>query len=771
LRRLFLAAASCLVVMGLVVPSAAAVTPPLNPKVVIIVGPVAGSTSYYKSDADAAAAEARKYTTNVVKIYTPHATWAKAKAALQGASIVIYMGHGNGWPSPYGPFQPYTKDGLGLNPYDTTTNNTTTKYWGEYYLARDVRLAPNAVVLLHHLCYSAGNSEPGVADGTLSVAKQRVDNMAAGWLRSGARAVIAEVYTSGMWGGAAWYVRQLFTTRQTIDQIWRANPNFNNHVLGFASSRTPGFTAQMDPDRVNAPPFGRSIVAKLDLRSQDVTGARYVATDVDPPTFVVPGAASVTFDGAGLFPDAALTPDAETGLPPGSLALDTRLRLDGQYAPVNGAAVFAVHTLDGVRTGFMSAATLRPRDSAGPNIWTADAGTGAFSPNGDGSRDSAAVSGQLSESASWQVAFSNADGAILRTVSGTGATYVATWNGIVDGAPVPDGTYRFVVTATDGWGNPQGSRTGALVVDTVAPQLGPEPLAVAVPITFSPNGDGSADSVSLPYSTNEAGSIVLSVRDESNSLVRSFAATARAGAGTVSWAGDTNAGATTADGPYTVSLAPRDSAGNVGAARSRPVVVYTALRSVTAAPTLFFPQDGDAYARTTTLRFTLTKPATVTWTVRNVAGAVVTTRYAGAALAAGTYAWAWDGRTSTGSYVPRGIYYPRVTASSGSATISQGAAVRADAFRITSTDTTPARGQWLTITAVSAENLSASARLVLYQPGHAGVGVTMTRVATRTYRARIHLFSWGSTGTLTIKVSGRDAARHLNTTYLRLRLH
>jgi hypothetical protein len=200
-------------------------------------------------------------------------------------------------------------------------------------------------------------------------------------------------------------------------------------------------------------------------------------------------------------------------------------------------------------------------------------------------------------------------------------------------------------------------------------------------------------------------------------------------------------------------------------------VVYTALRSVTAAPTLFFPQDGDAYARTTTLRFTLTKPATVTWTVRNVAGAVVTTRYAGAALAAGTYAWAWDGRTSGGSYVPRGVYYPRVTASSGSATISQGAAVRADAFQITSTDTTPARGQWLTITAVSAENLSASARLVLYQPGHAGVGVTMTRVATRTYRARIHLFSWGSTGTLTIKVSGRDAARHVNTTYLRLRLH
>ena len=35
--------------------------------------------------------------------------------ALQGASIVVYYGHGNGWPSPYTPFQEDTKDGLGLN--------------------------------------------------------------------------------------------------------------------------------------------------------------------------------------------------------------------------------------------------------------------------------------------------------------------------------------------------------------------------------------------------------------------------------------------------------------------------------------------------------------------------------------------------------------------------------------------------------------------------------------------------------------------------------
>ena len=769
--RLFLAvAASCLVAMGLAVPSAAAATPPVNPKVVIIVGPVAGSTSYYKSDADAAAAEARKYTTNVVKIYTPHATWTKAKAALQGASIVIYMGHGNGWPSPYGPFQPYTKDGLGLNPVDTTADNSTTKYWGEYYLARDVRLAPNAVVLLHHLCYSAGNSEPGLPDGTLSVAKQRVDNMAAGWLRTGARAVIAEVYGSGTWGGAAWYVRQLFTTHRTIDQIWRANPNFNNHVLRFASARTAGYTAQMDPDRVNAPPFGRSIVAKLDLRSDDVTGARYAATDVDPATFLVPGAASVSRDGAGLFDDPALTIDPSTGLPPATLPLDTRLRLDGQYPAVAGSPVFAVHTLDGGRSGFMSAAALRPRDSAGPNVWTADTGTGAFSPNGDGSQDSAHVSGQLSENASWRVAFIDAEGAALHAVSGSGATFDAGWNGIVDGAPVPDGPYGFVVTATDGWGNPQGSRTGPLVVDTVAPELGPEPLAVASPITFSPNGDGYADSVNLPYSTNEAGSIELTVRDGDDALVRSYASAAVAGTGAIAWTGDTNAAGTAPDGAYTALLAPRDRAGNLGAARSRPVVVYTSLRSVTASPVLFFPQDGDAYARYATFGFALIRPATVTWTVRNAAGEVVAARFTDASLAAGAYAWTWDGRTATGSFAARGVYTSFVTATDGTATITQRASILADAFKITASDTTPARGQWLTITAVSAENVS-SARLRVYQPGHTAYTVTMTKIATRTYRIRVHLAASGPTGTLVLRVTGVDGGGQTNRSYLRLALH
>ena len=88
----------------------------------------------YRADADRAYAEAIKYTANVVKVYSPNATWARVKAATVGASVVIYFGHGNGWPSPYTYDPKYTtKDGFGLNarpaPATTTTSTTASRTW------------------------------------------------------------------------------------------------------------------------------------------------------------------------------------------------------------------------------------------------------------------------------------------------------------------------------------------------------------------------------------------------------------------------------------------------------------------------------------------------------------------------------------------------------------------------------------------------------------------------------------------------------------------
>src|SRR5664280_1888853 len=85
-------------------------------KVVIVVGAVEGMTTSYRTDGDAAATTFSKYTSNIVKVYSPNATWAAVQAAAQGASVLVYLGHGSGYPNPYvGYLQPNGDNGMGLN--------------------------------------------------------------------------------------------------------------------------------------------------------------------------------------------------------------------------------------------------------------------------------------------------------------------------------------------------------------------------------------------------------------------------------------------------------------------------------------------------------------------------------------------------------------------------------------------------------------------------------------------------------------------------------
>ncbi|HEY3164468.1 MAG TPA: hypothetical protein VGJ71_08920 [Candidatus Limnocylindrales bacterium] len=233
------------------------------PKVVVVVGPAGDATPSYRRLADEAAAAAAESTTNVVKVYSPDATWTNVKAALTGASIVVYLGHGNGWPSIYrDALYPPTQDGFGLNPHAGAAD--THQYFGEQQIADEIELAPNAVVILSHLCYASGNTEPGLAEGTLAEAQQRVDNYAAGFFQAGAGAVIADSYLA-----PASYVRAVLRGARSIESIWTGAPNRNDHFLRFASQRSKGAIAEMDPDDVDAG-FHRSIVVKPNLTSAQV---------------------------------------------------------------------------------------------------------------------------------------------------------------------------------------------------------------------------------------------------------------------------------------------------------------------------------------------------------------------------------------------------------------------------------------------------------------------------------------------------------------------
>ncbi len=310
-----------------------------NDKVVIVVGAVQGTTSLYKSYGDDAAATFAKYTSNVVKIYSPNATWANVQAAAKGAKVFVYLGHGSGYPNPYvGYLQPNGDNGMGLNYSSGTQANSDsyTQYYGENYMAQ-LGLAPNAVVILWHLCYASGNSEPGDGKPTLATAQTRVDGYASGFLRGNARAVIAE----GV-GEIDPYITAIFTAHQAIDAVWRTAPNFHNNVTAWDSSRNSGFASAIDPDlshpQPDGDPYYRSLVVAPGLTTDQVGVAGPISAPTPASTYhaLTPARILDTRRGIGLAGAfqarvaRTFTVTGQGGVPAGATAVTGNLTVTGQ---------------------------------------------------------------------------------------------------------------------------------------------------------------------------------------------------------------------------------------------------------------------------------------------------------------------------------------------------------------------------------------------------------------------------------------------------------
>ena len=489
----------------------------------------------------------------------------------------------------------------------------------------------------------------------------------------------------------------------------------------------------------------------MSLRTQDVTGALYADTSRDPDRMVVPGNASPTVDGAPVYGSADAA--AAGGDAVATLTADDHVRVEARESAtsaVDGSPIYRVTA--GPVEGWMPGSSLVPRDSAAPQAWEVDDGTGTFSPDDDGSGDTLRLAVRLSETASWTMRILTTGDAELQRTDGVSDEAALTWAPAA--GSVAEGTYRWTLEATDGWGNGPLRDEGTVTVDLTSPHAVVAEAQDVIPV-FSPNGDGTGDSVGFTVGANEPGTVVTTVRDESSAVVERASTSLGSSTAAIAWDGRDDDNAYVPDGEYQVAFVAMDRAGNQSAAQVRTVAVYAALGNVAASKSVFYPQDGDSLGRKVGLSFRLRDAALVGWTIQDGDGAVVRTVKADEALGAGTYAFTWDGRNDQGAFVPRGTYRSVVAATDGTYGSTQHATVLADAFRIAVSDATPARGQRLKVRVTSAEALGQLPRLRIYQPGAKAWTVTMKRVKGKVYRVTVTL-KGGDAGTLRLRVTARD---------------
>ena len=194
-------------------------------------------------------------------------------------------------------------------------------------------------------------------------------------------------------------------------------------------------------------------------------------------------------------------------------------------------------------------------DTVAPKVESGGASPDPFSPNGDGQDDTTALSFTPAEAVSARLSVVDADGDVLRRVTGwksmTAAANKITWDGRVgSGSAVvaaPEGTAILLLEARDGAGNTTSLRRRVVVDRTLK-------LTGLSRRTFSPNGDGAHDEVTLSFRLARAADVVATVVSR-GSTVRTFKLGAlAAGARSVTWDGKLGGGGGATSGPYSIKV-------------------------------------------------------------------------------------------------------------------------------------------------------------------------------------------------------------------------
>ena len=146
-----------------------------------------------------------------------------------------------------------------------------------------------------------------------------------------------------------------------------------------------------------------------------------------------------------------------------------------------------------------------------------------FSPNNDGNQDTLYINqSSVSPETEWAGTFKNTDGNSLKNFKWTGLARDFEWNGTDDkGAVLPDGDYNYSLSATDLAGNSNTiDLTGIKIDNRVFPVS-----ATLKEKSFSPNGDGIKDTLTINLSAESKNNIIDSsavITDSRGNPVREY---------------------------------------------------------------------------------------------------------------------------------------------------------------------------------------------------------------------------------------------------------
>jgi len=172
------------------------------------------------------------------------------------------------------------------------------------------------------------------------------------------------------------------------------------------------------------------------------------------------------------------------------------------------------------------------------------------------------------------------------------------WDGKSDdGQYVADGDYTYVIEAWDSLGNRGKTLPLIVVVDNTPPSL----AVSSDSDTFSPNGDGRKDALTIKQADSSQEDLWEGeIRDSSKKTVKAF--TWEGKAQDFAWDGKDASGRQLSDGPYSYSVSSTDRAGNSALYELKPIVIDTQTRAVSLDIEYpVFSPDGDGMRDT--LRF------------------------------------------------------------------------------------------------------------------------------------------------------------------------